>query len=105
MKKIAKIALAATIFLTLSATTANADSAKGQKLYAKKLKKACGMNGAKMAAKHTQDEWDDLKGNLKDEIKSVCPKVKDKALKDKYLKHYFDFFHNFASDSGNVPSC
>ncbi|RLA81900.1 MAG: cytochrome C, partial [Epsilonproteobacteria bacterium] len=23
----------------------------------------------------------------------------------KYLQHYFDFFHEYASDSGNVPSC
>ena len=105
MKKIAKIALATTLLLTLGATTVSADSAKGQKLYSKKLKKACGMTGAKMAAKHTQDEWDDLKDGLADEIKTICPKVKDKALKDKYLKHYFDFFKNFASDSGNVPSC
>jgi len=105
MKKITKIALAATLLLTLGATTASADSAKGQKLYAKKLKKACGITGAVMAAKHTQGEWEDLKDSLKDEIKTICPKATDKALKDKYMNHYFDFFHNFASDSGNVPSC
>ena len=105
MKTLAKIALAATLLLTLGATTASADSAKGQKLYAKKLKKACGMTGAKMAAKHTQEEWEDLKGSLAKEIKTICPKVKDKALKEKYMQNYFDFFHNYASDSGNVPSC
>jgi hypothetical protein len=105
MKTLAKIALAATLLLTLGATTASADSAKGQKLYSKKLKKACGMTGAKMAAKHTQEEWEGKKDTLAEEIKSICPKVKDKALKGKYLEHYFDFFHNFASDSGNVPSC
>ena len=74
-------------------------------LYKKKLKSACGMSGADMAKKHTQAEWEDLKGNLKEEIKTICPNVSDKALKDKYLQHYYDFFHNFASDSGNVPSC
>ena len=41
MNKIVKIALGATLLLALGATTVNADSAKGQKLYAKKLKKAC----------------------------------------------------------------
>jgi len=105
MNKIVKIALGATLLLALGATTVNADAGKGQKLYSKKLKKACGMSGAKMAAKHTQDEWEGLKGDLADEIKTVCPKVKDKALKSKYLKHYYDFFYKFASDSGNVPSC
>jgi len=105
MNKIVKIALGATLLLALGATTANADAGKGQKLYSKKLKKACGMNGAKMAAKHTQDEWEAKKDSLADEIKTICPKVKDKALKDKYLKHYYDFFYKFASDSGNVPSC
>ena len=105
MNKIAKIALVATLLLTLGATTASADSAKGQKLYAKKLKKACGITGAVMAAKHSQGEWEDAKGHLAQEIKTICPNVKDKALKEKYLNHYFDFFHNYANDSGNVPSC
>ena len=106
MNKLAKVALAATLFLTLGATAANADAAKGQKLYKKKLSKACNMNGAKMAAKHTQDEWEEIgKDGLTKEIKTVCPKVKSKALKSKYIGNYYDFFYNFASDSGNVPSC
>jgi len=105
MKQITKIALAATLLLTLGATTVSADSAKGQKLFAKKLKKACGITGAAMAAKHSQGEWEDLKDGLAKEIKTICPSVKDKALKEKYMNHYFDFFHNYANDSGNVPSC
>ncbi|WP_373071923.1 cytochrome C [Sulfurimonas sp.] len=105
MSKMIKIALAALVMLTMSATTLNADVAKGQKLYLKKLKGACGMNGAKMATKHSQAEWEDVKGNLAEEIKSICPKVKDSALKEKYLQHYFDFFYEYANDSGNVPSC
>jgi len=107
MNKIAKIALSAVVMLSLGATVASADAAKGQKLYSKKLKKACGFTGAKFAAKHTQGEWEKIEadGKMADEIKSLCPKVKDKALKSKYLKHYYDFAHDFASDSGNVPSC
>ena len=106
MKNIAKIALVITLLLTFGATTASADAAKGQKLYAKKLKKACGANGGVIAGKHTQDEWEEIgTAGIADEIKSICPKVKDKALKGKYLQHYYDFFYNFASDSGNVPSC
>ncbi len=106
MNKIVKIALAATLMLGLGSVTLNADSTKGQKLYLKKLKGACGMNGAKMAAKHTQAGWEEAKENgLAKEIQKICPTATKKALKDKYMGHYFDFFHNFASDSGNVPSC
>ncbi|EQB40261.1 cytochrome C [Sulfurimonas hongkongensis] len=107
MNKIVKVALAAMIMLGMSSVTLSADVSKGQKLYLKKLKKACGMNGAKMAAKHSQYEWETLKneGKLVDEIKKVCPKASDSALKEKYLEHYYDFFHEYANDSGNVPSC
>ena len=89
----------------LTGTAVLADDVKGQKLYSKKLKKACGITGAKVAAKHTQSEWkaiQDAKG-LEAEIKKICPNVK--AVKAKYIEHLFDFFHKYASDSGNVPSC
>ena len=33
------------------------------------------------------------------------PKVKDSALKDKYVPHYFDFLFEYGSDSGNIPAC
>jgi 23S rRNA pseudoU1915 N3-methylase RlmH len=102
MKKFLSIVFIATMMV---ATTASADATKGQKLYLKKLKSACDLNGAKMAAKHTQAEWEAVKDTLADEIKKICPNAEDKALKDKYLPHYYDFFHKFASDSGNVPSC
>jgi len=101
-----KIVLSLIIGLGLLATSVNADSTKGQKLYTKKLKKACGFTGRVFATKHTQDEWDliGVDGMAK-EIRTMCPKVKNKALKLKYLKNYFDFVHDFASDSGNIPSC
>lgn len=107
MNKIVKIALGVAIILTMGATTANADVAKGQKLYMKKLKNDCGMKGAVVAGKHTQSEWEAINkaGKLADEIKVICPAVKDGALKDKYLEDYYDFFHEYANDSGNVPSC
>ena len=84
-----------------------ANPAKGQKIFARKLKEACGMNGGEVAKKHTQDEWSAIEkaGKIKEEIKKICPKASDDALKDKYLENYFDFFYNFASDSGNIPSC
>ena len=106
MNKIVKIALGATLLLSLGATSVSADATKGQKLYKKKLKSACGMSGADIAAKHSQDEWDEANDNgLADEIRTICPSASDKALKGKFMKHYYDFFHEFANDSGNVPSC
>ena len=107
MNKIVKIALAAAIMLTMGATAASADVAKGQKLYMKKLKKSCNIKGAAFAGKHSQSEWEEINkaGKLADEIKTICPAAKDGDLKDKYLEHYYDFFHEYANDSGNVPAC
>ena len=107
MNRLLKLALIGAVALGLSGTVASADVAKGQKLFSKKLKKPCELTGAKMATKHTQDEWEKIHtdGNLTTEIKTICPNVDEKALKDKYMEHYFDFFYEYASDSGNVPSC
>jgi len=107
MNNVIKIALGAAIILSMGATVASASPDKGKKLYMKKLKSACGISGGAMAGKHTVDEWSELNdaGKIADEIKVICPKVKDGALKGKYLEHYFDFFKEFGSDSGNVPSC
>jgi hypothetical protein len=107
MTKLLKLVLAAGVAMMLVNTTASASVKKGQKLYAKKLKKACGFSGAKMAAKHSQDDWTSLKenGKLANEIQTICPSAKEKSLKGKYLDHYYDFFNEYASDSGNVPSC
>ncbi len=107
MNKIIKITLAAAMLLSMSATVASADAAKGQKLFIKKLKPACGFTGAKMAQKHSQDEWEELndEGQIADEIKKICPKTPSSALKDKFIPHYYDFFYEYANDSGNVPSC
>ncbi len=104
MTKFTKLAVAALLGLAVVSTTASADAAKGQKLYSKKLKKACGINGAKFAAKHTQDEWEKIKGagKFSDEVANICHGAK---LKSKYESHIYDFAYKFASDSGNVPSC
>jgi hypothetical protein len=107
MNSLLKVVLASVMVLAVSTTVASADVKKGQKLFTKKLKGACGITGAAMAGKHTQGEWTDIQksGKMADEIKVICPKVKDKALKDKYMEHYYDFFKEYGSDSGNVPSC
>ena len=107
MNKIVKIALSTMVLVSMSSVSLNADIAKGQKLYLKKLKSACSASGAVMAGKHTGDEWEEIfnSGKLADELRSACPKAKDSSLKEKYLQHYFDFFKEYSSDSGNVPSC
>ena len=92
--------------LGLSITSANADASKGQKIYSKKLKKACGFTGAKFAAQHSQDEWEEIKeeGKFADEIKMICPNVNTKKIQ-KYLEDLYDFAYEYANDSGNVPAC
>ncbi len=105
MNTLLKLVLAGAIALAMSSTVASADVTKGKKLFSKKLKKKCGMTGAKMAQKHSQAEWEAIQeaGKLADEIKTICPKVK--KVKDKYIPHFYDFFYEYANDSGNVPSC
>ncbi len=107
MNKLFKTVIASMMILAVGTTVASADVNKGKKLYMKKLRKACNVNGAIIAGKHTQSEWTEIQGagKMADEIRLICPKVKDKVLKDKYLEHYYDFFKEYGSDSGNVPSC
>jgi len=107
MNKLLKLVLAGAIALAMSSTVASADVAKGQKLFTKKLKNSCDMTGAKMAGKYSQDEWEAINdsGKLADEIKKICPNIKDSQIKEKFIPHYFDFFYEYANDSGNVPSC
>lgn len=104
MNNITKLALAALLGMTLLSTTASADVKKGQKIYLKKLKAPCGFSGAKFAHKHTQDEWESIKeaGKFSEEVKKICPKAK---IKEKYVPNVYDFVYEYASDSGNVPSC
>ena len=106
MKKITTLALAALLGLALATTSSFADAAKGQKLYSKFLKDACGFSGSKFAATHTQDEWEEINdaGTFADEVKAICPNVA-KGYNDKWSEDLYDFSYEFASDSGNVPSC
>ena len=102
-----KLILTASLFIAGGAVTLNADAVKGQKLFSKKVKKGCGMTGAKFAEKHTQDEWEAIKeaGNFENEIIKICPNVKKGQVKEKWQEHIYDFSYEFANDSGNVPSC
>ncbi len=105
--KLLKIALAASLALGVTTTTLSASPAKGQKIYTKKLKDGCGFTGDKFAVKHSQAEWEQIfkSGNLKNEIKTLCPNVNVDDVKDKWLEDLYDFAHEYANDSGNVPAC
>ncbi len=111
MNNVTKLAIAALLGTTVLSTSVLADSAKGQKLYMKKMKKACGFSGATFAAKHSQAEWEEAKenGTLTDIFTESCPGgadlFKTDKFKKKYESHIYDFAHDYASDSGNVPSC
>ena len=107
MKNLLKLALAVTVFLGIAASTASADPVKGQKIFIKKFKKPCGFNGAKFAVKHTQGEWKAImdEGKFVDEMINICPNVKAEDVKEKWIQHIYDFSYEYASDSGNVPSC
>ena len=89
----------------LISTPLFADIQKGQKIYAKQLKARCqGMTGSDFAAKHSQDEWEEIydAGKLGDEIKQICHGA---TLNEKLLPHIYDFAYEYANDSGNVPTC
>ncbi len=97
--------------LLLASTSAQADVAKGQKIYQKKFTKLCGQSGGKFAATHTQAEWEDAKAEdkLVDVFSTICPAgekiFKGDGFKEKMEADMYDFVHEYASDSGNVPSC
>jgi hypothetical protein len=107
--KVLKITLAA--FLLLGATSLSADAKKGQNIYLKKLKKKCGMKGDKFAHSFQQEQLEDAKddGTLNELFIEVCPKAKNIIESDKFQEkfkdHIYDFAHEYAEDSGNVPSC
>lgn len=105
LKKVMKLMFVGILMSFTLSSTLSADAVKGQKIIIKKLKKDCGFNGDVLAKKHTQDEWEEIqnKNGLNEEILKICPKAK--PLKEKYINHVYDFLYNYASDSGNVPSC
>jgi len=111
MTTLGKLMISTLIGFGVLSTAVYADAAKGQRIYQKKLKSVCGMSGAVFAAKHTQMEWANAKedGNLADVMTEACPAGKSFFESDKFEKKFkddlYDFVHDFASDSGNIPSC
>jgi len=112
MKKVIGLLISALFVIGLMSTNAFADAAKGQKYYLKYMKDSSGMNGAKFAAQHTQTEWKALfDGKAEKFVTEYATKYPalDAFLKgdkfEKFMPDIRDFCIEFASDSGNVPSC
>ncbi len=98
------------LLFMFSAISVDASVYKGQRAYMK-LCKACHKSGGKLAKSHTQEEWDEYFDNDAKLLKNVHEKDADAMQKlesdnfEKYKKHMKQFFHKYASDSGNVPAC
>jgi len=110
MKKLFTMVVAGFITIGFMTTFVSANIANGQKLYIKKVEEFCGFNGAKFAAKHSQDEWEEIykNGKFAEEIGKLCPKGAKVFTSDqfkKYLKDLYDFSYEYANDSGKIPSC
>jgi hypothetical protein len=110
MKAITQTALVVLLSLSTLSSIAMADADKGKKLYQKNLKETCGFSGGVFAAKFKQAEWDRAykAGTLNKKMTEACPAGKSYFEGDKFKKleeHYYDFVHDFAKDSGNIPSC
>lgn len=112
MKKVIGLLITAFFIVGLMSTNALADAAKGQKYYLKYMKNDSGLNGAKFASQHTQAEWKALfDGKAEKFVAKYSAKYPslDGFLKsdkfEKFMPDIKDFCIEFASDSGNVPSC
>jgi len=106
MKAMAKVGLICALLLI----SADASVYKGQRAYMKLCKK-CHGSGEKVLAMHTQKEWQSIfDHNAKNLIqmhkgdKKAMEILQSEKFK-KNLRHMRQFFHKFASDSGNVPAC
>ena len=106
MKTLTKLALTGLFGFALMTTTVNADLInKGQKIFGKKLKGACGFGGAKFAASFKQKEWEAIyrAGTMETEIKKLCPNIQN--WEKKWEKALYEFGYEYGKDSGNEPSC
>jgi hypothetical protein len=82
-----------------------ASPAKGQEVLERVLKSGCSLSLSDIAAKHTQQEWEELKesGKLKSELMKFSKKME--KIKEDEISDVFDFLYEYAKDSGLLPSC
>ena len=58
MKKLILLVTIISFAIIGTSVAAQADIAKGQKLFKKKFRKSCRFSGVKFSRYHTQDEWE-----------------------------------------------
>lgn len=111
MGRVAKVIMTVVLLkITAFSTMVNADVKKGQNIFINTLKITCSTTGidscAKFTFKHTQNEWETIKqaGKFSNEVIKICPKASGK-LKQQDENDVYHFSYEYASDSGNVPSC
>lgn len=83
----------------------NANPVRGQKVYANKFYKACGITCDEMAKKYTQAEWSSAytSGKVQDLIGKYCPIMDE--LNDREQRLVYDYMYYHAKGSGFVAPC
>jgi hypothetical protein len=107
MKKIIHALLIASLSLTIVPIDALGGSDQGQRIFKMKMRKSCRFSGHKFAHSHTQAEWEGLKqnGKFKEETKKLCPRLDTESISDAWWEDIYLFTYEYASDSGQIPSC
>ena len=108
MKKLmGMVALALLVTMTVpTVSMAGSKANKGQKIFKKKFRKACGFSGVRFSRNHTQAEWENIyeKGKFQEEAKKICPRLNLKKIKKSWWPYVYEFSYKYASD-GVVPKC
>lgn len=107
MKKLLLICAVISFAMVGTTSTLSANIEKGQKLFKKKLRKACGFSGVRFAHNHTQEEWQEIyeSNKFQQETKKICPRLKLEKIKDSWWLHIYEFTYEYASDSAHIPKC
>ena len=112
IRKVTMKKLLLMVMVFFLASSVMADVNKGKRYYMKNFKQKFKMNGLDFVQLHTQAEWqalfeDEGRGFIV-EFSKKYPK-QESYLNDpklwKKLQHVRDFAIEYASDSGNTPSC
>ncbi|MDA3945892.1 MAG: hypothetical protein PF439_04330 [Helicobacteraceae bacterium] len=100
------------VVVLLLTSSVMADVNKGKRYYMKNFKQKFKMDGLEFVQLHTQDEWTLLFENegrgFIIEFSKKYPKYESYLSNPKTwkkLQHVRDFAIEYASDSGNIPSC
>jgi hypothetical protein len=79
------------------------ENSKGHKIFQKYLQEPCQMSAKTFAAKHTQDEWEEIaeSGALKEYIIQLCPNIQG-TYQEEWSDDLYQFFYKYAYDSDNL---